>query len=263
MNLKQLKAKIKQVDIKPSKQKGQNFLINQEIIHSIIKASIKLSPKMILEPGPGLGALTEPLLLLKPSKYLGIELDKKIHHFWLKKNITVIYGNILKIPWEKHLIPHSIMVGNLSYQIASRLFIQTCLKKKNLKGMVLMFQAEVADKILAKPRTKQYSPLSVMAQCFWNIKKICKASPQAFYPKPKVLSTVLSFTKKPEPYIAPEKLLFLLNLSFKERRKKLITKLKKTYPQSTVLFDKLQLSHNVRAEELAVSQFISLLKELS
>jgi 16S rRNA (adenine1518-N6/adenine1519-N6)-dimethyltransferase len=191
---------------------GQNFLVSDHVIESILAAVSEMATATsIVEVGPGLGALTEDLIVLAQSRNVAlrlIELDRSFADWWRKRasaqsiesvplNLFVIEADALKLDWsELGLAPGSVFVGNLPYQISSSIVIERSIDDLELQAMVLMFQKEVAQRIVARPRTPEYGLLSVIAQTFWTVKTVCDASPGDFFPAPKVASRVLKFQRR-------------------------------------------------------------------
>lgn len=236
---------------------GQNFLIDSNIIDKIISAALKFESEALVEIGPGLGSLTE---YLPKDKLTLIELDTKFVQFWNEQGYKVIEADALKYDWNKLEIKNFVLVSNLPYQISARLVVELSISG-GPKAMVLMFQKEVADRIVSPPGSKDYGYLSVMAQSFWQIKKLCLVSPQCFHPRPNVESAVLVFTELKTDRNQSFAFSEFVKLAFTERRKKLINKLKrynKNIDWSQGLKN-LGYSDNIRAEELKVSDFWDLL----
>ena len=266
MNLKTIKNKMEELSWIPKKHFGQHFLINEHIIKKIILSIKKLNPDHIVEVGPGLGALTHSLISLQIPITL-IEKDPSLCEYWKNKNINSIKntleGNALRIPWDQDLPGNSALVGNLPYQIASRLMIQCCPGPLEVKNMILMFQKEVAERIISKPFSKTYGILSVLSQCYWNIKPLIRASIYDFYPRPKVAGQVLLFQRKPIPHIDHSSFLNFVKLCFEQRRKFLFNKLKKR--EGIIIadvYENMNLPHSLRAEELSPYQFLSFFQQL-
>ena len=236
MNLKQtltqkIKSKMRELDTSPKKFLGQHFLINSSVVEKIISAVEILNPALIMEVGPGLGTLTEHFIPLGRPLYV-VELDSVFCRYWRrKKKICVLEGDILKLSWFSYLLPDSVLVGNLPYQIASRLMIQCCLKSDNLKAMALMFQKEVAQRIVARPCSKSYGLLSVLSQCFWEVNFLVEAAVSDFYPRPKVAGQVLIFRRKKCSVQSPAAFLAFVKFCFSQRRKKLLSRLTKIKKQ--------------------------------
>ena len=254
-----IKEKIKELNFFPKKFLGQNFLINPKVIEKTISAVEDLNPTLIMEIGPGLGALTDQLILLNRPFFV-VEIDSRLCRYWRQKEICVLEGDILKLSWQSQLHPGSILVGNLPYQIASRLMVECCPGSDKIKAMVLMFQKEVAQRILATPSSKDYGLLSVLSQCFWKASVLMEASVSDFHPRPKVAGQVLVFCKKRHSIKDPVMFLTFVKLCFSQRRKFLLSQLKKIKQKDRIVdfFNKMSLSSSVRAEELYPEQFVSL-----
>ena len=187
---------------KAKKSLGQNFLIDKNIIKRIIEEGKITANETVLEIGPGTGNLTEEIIKQKPKKIILIEKDNKLSEELLLKfgnNIELINDDILEIE-ENNLSSNQILVfGNLPYNISTKILTKWICNIKNkfwFKKLLLMFQKEVADRIVAEVNTKNYGRLSVISQWKMNIKKIIDIKPYSFYPKPKILSTLLEFTPK-------------------------------------------------------------------
>ena len=279
MNIKTVKACLKALNIRPKKSLGQHFLTNEEKIKVIISEVKKFDPSFIMEIGPGLGALTKPLLKLKKT-LRAVEMDKVLTRHLRKEGVDVLYGDVLKISWGKHLKPGSVLVGNLPYQPSARLLVQCCPPPRHLKSMVLMFQKEVALRIKAKPGNKTYGLLSVLSQCYWNVRHLTTICREDFYPVPKVAGEVLVFTKKHFDIFKPAVFLLFVKHCFQQRRKILINQLKpvvvlkrtpdlsvelKNNSQSNLLttFKQLKISLKARPEELSPAEFVKLYHKIA
>ena len=282
MTVPTIKKKMAELNFHPKKMFGQHFLINLQKVEQIVSAVKDLNPSFIMEVGPGLGVLTEPLLQIinnnsKQPFFCAVELDTQLCEYWKSREISILEGDILKLQWEKNLLPGSVLVGNLPYQIASRLMIQCCPGSDNLQSMVLMFQKEVAQRIMAHSHCKAYGLLSVLSACYWDIQLLTEAGVKDFYPSPKVAGQVLLFKKKKHDIPHPEQFLIFVKHCFSQRRKFLINQLKKIIEEKNNLkqesaldqkeyllkiFKQLNLSLKVRPEQLKPSQFVALYKLL-
>ena len=221
--------------IKAKKSLGQNFLIDQNIIHKIINI-IDIKNKNILEIGPGTGNLTLEILKKKPKKLILIEKDNILADQLIKKfkdNVKVINKDVLNID-ESILYNESLIVfGNLPYNISTEILSKWILNLKYNKiwfsYLILMFQKEVADRIISKFNTKEYGRLSILANWRLNIKKIFDVKATSFNPKPKVESTVLFFEPKKNffKFKNPRNLEKITRIFFMHRRKMI----KKPYNQ--------------------------------
>ena len=187
---------------KAKKSLGQNFLIDKNIIKRIIQEGQITANETVLEIGPGTGNLTEEIIKQKPKKIILIEKDNKLSEELLLKfgnNIELINDDILEIEENNLSLDQILVFGNLPYNISTKILTKWICNVKNkfwFKKLILMFQKEVADRIVAEVNTKSYGRLSVISQWKMNIKKIIDIKPYSFYPKPKILSTLLEFTPK-------------------------------------------------------------------
>ena len=186
----------------PKKSLGQNFLIDKNIIEKICNAGNLSQSDTVLEIGPGTGNLTEFILKKKPKKFYVIEKDER-----LIKNLSERFDNKLIIinedilNYDLKLLSNTnlIIFGNLPYNISSQIlinFINYSSSKFSYKKLVLMFQKEVADRILAEDNSKNYGRLSIFSSSKLDIKKLMDIYPSSFFPKPKVMSSLLIFEPK-------------------------------------------------------------------
>ena len=177
---------------------GQNFLIDNNIVKKIVKTT-DVYNKNILEIGPGKGALTEQILKSNPKSLILIEKDNALSKILKKKyrndkRVKIYNNDILKLNFEDLLKSNSVIFGNLPYNISSQVLVKIIkFKKKPLKysSLILMFQKEMADRITAKFGASQYGRLSILSNYKLKIFDKFNVSPNCFYPKPKVNSTVL------------------------------------------------------------------------
>ena len=187
---------------KAKKSLGQNFLIDKNIIKRIIQEGKITANETVLEIGPGTGSLTEEIIKQKPKKIILIEKDNNLSEELLLKfgnTIEIINDDILEIEENNLSLDQILVFGNLPYNISTKILTKWICNVKNkfwFKKLILMFQKEVADRIVAEVNTKNYGRLSVISQWKMNIKKIIDIKPYSFYPKPKILSTLLEFTPK-------------------------------------------------------------------
>ncbi len=257
-----LKARLQEMRITPKKAFGQNFLVNPHVIKKIIEAVRVHEFKDLIEIGPGLGALTEPLLTAGLCPRL-IELDSDLVEHWRGRELEVIDADALKLDWESlKLREPSLLVSNLPYQISTSLVIDRCFGPRPLKHMILMFQKEVAQRLMAEPRSKEYGLLSVMAQLHFSMRRVADASPGDFFPPPKIASRVLYFERRPGASMGKSFLTFL-KAGFAFRRKFLLKNLKTVVDKSKLermpaVFAGLGISEKARAEELSPAQFVDL-----
>ena len=198
--------------IKAKKSLGQNFLIDDNVIKKISNI-VDIKNKDVLEIGPGTGNLTSALLEKKPNKIIVIEKDNKLATFLKEKfnnQIIILNKDVLDVD-EKSLNKEKLIVfGNLPYNISTEILCKWILNlKKNywFESLVLMFQKEVANRIISKFNTKDYGRLSIISNWKLEIKKICDVKSTCFFPKPKIDSSILYFKplKKFYPLKNPKK----------------------------------------------------------
>lgn len=259
--------KLQELGISPKRSLGQNFLVGHSVIEKIIDCVKSFSPENIVEVGPGLGALTEPLMQMSaPLKV--IELDRTFAKMWRERGLDVREGDALRMDWGAFQVNNATLVSNLPYQISSSLVVERSINPCGINNMVLMFQKEVAQRIVASPKTKEYGLLTVIAQACWEIRLVLEAGPNEFYPPPNVASRVLSFQRRPEIRGDFSKFLNLVKTGFAQRRKLLLSNLKPIYSatgsqreQWEVLLISLGYKSGVRAEEVSVADWLTLYRQ--
>ena len=255
--------------IKPKKSLGQNFLVDKKIIDIILECA-EIKDRYVLEVGPGTGNLTNEILKKKPKKLILVEKDTFLLNLLKKKysnDVTFINDDILDIS-EKTLSDNELTVfGNLPYNISTEILTKWILNlNSNLwfNKLILLFQKEVADRIISKYNTSSYGRLSIISNWKLNIKKIIDIKPDSFKPKPKVDSTLLLFT--------PKKNFFKLDNSksienvtrvfFNQKRKKIKKPLNKLFNNSDEIAKKLNLNLDLRPQNLNCETYYLLAKEL-
>ncbi len=244
--------------IKPKKSLGQNFLVDLNIINKILDI-IDIKDRNILEIGPGTGNLTSKILSRLPKKMIVIEKDKNLAKL-LKNNldskITILNKDVLKIN-ENSLINEKLTVfGNLPYNISTEIL---CKWITNINGkdfwfdyLILMFQKEVADRIISKFNTKNYGRLSVLSNWKLNIKKVFDVKPSSFSPKPKVDSTILLFEPKIDFFKLrnPKNLEIITKTFFSHRRKMIKKPYNLLFNGNLEVVEKLKIPLNLRPQNL-------------
>ena len=220
------------MSIKAKKSLGQNFLINENIVN-IISESVEIkSNDVLLEIGAGTGNLTKKLINLNPKKIYVVEKDQILSDVLHRKfgdQLNIINQDILNFD-ERTISKNNklIIFGNLPYNISTQILIKQIINNynyQNIQCMVLMFQKEVADRILAKINTKNYSRISIISQLFFKITKIRDIGPENFKPKPKIDSSILCFCPKNKIYNFNNinNLQIVTKIFFNQRRKKIKT----------------------------------------
>ena len=254
--------------IRPKKSLGQNFLIDKNIIRKIVSIS-KILNKDVLEIGPGTGNLTEYILKEKPNKIFLIEKDKVLcDQLKLKFQNKVVIKNedILKINENDISVNKLVVFGNLPYNISTEIVCNWILKLKKdfwFSELILMFQKEVADRIISKINSSNYGRLGIFLNWKMDIKKVFDISPNCFYPKPKIHSTLLHFIPKNNYLKVKESknLEKITRIFFNQKRKKIKNPLKQLFPNYREVSKKLKLDLNLRPQNLSLNTYCSIVKE--
>ena len=245
--------------ILPKKNLGQNFLIDENILNIITELGNINNEDLVLEVGPGTGNLTQKILEKKPKNFTVIEKDKKLVDFLKKKfnkKIDIINEDVLKFSYEKNLNKRIIVFGNLPYNISTQI-LSKWIKIKKLenfyKKFILMFQKEVADRIIAKDNSKNYGRLSIISNWKMNVKKIMDIDPKSFRPIPKVKSSILTFEPKKNYYKIQDgkNLEHITNVFFNQRRKMIKKPMKVLFKDFEEISKKLSLDLNLRPQNLS------------
>ena len=246
--------------INPKKSLGQNFLIDSKIIDKIVEVgNIKKNDK-IVEVGPGTGNLTIKILEKKPNYLTVIEKDEKLAEILnnkFKNNIKIINGDILKVDINDYLNnKNSIIFGNLPYNISTKILINWIRNdniEKYYKRFVLLFQKEVADRIIAEVNTKNFSRISIISNWKFNIKKILDISPESFFPKPKIKSSLLTFEPKKSFYNLNDakNLEYVTNIFFNQKRKMIKKPMKFLFKNFEEVSKELSIDLNLRPHNLS------------
>ena len=255
--------------IKPKKSLGQNFLIDKEIIKKILTCA-DVQNRNILEVGPGTGNLTSEILKNNPKELILIEKDTYLLNLLRKKyteKITFINNDVLKISENKLSNDKLTVFGNLPYNISTEILIKWILNiNSNLwfDKLILLFQKEVADRIISNSNTSNYGRLSIISNWRLNIKKIIDIKPTSFKPKPKVESTLLLFTPKIKFYKLKnsQSIENVTRIFFNQKRKKIKKPLNKLFKNSDQIAKKLNLNLDLRPQNLDFQTYYMLAKEL-
>lgn len=266
-----MKQEIEESHFNFKKKYGQNFIVDKNIIHSIIKKSEIDDETLVVEIGPGAGSLTSEL-----GKYaknvIAYEIDETLKPI-LEKNITsnteVIFEDFLKRDIAEDIKKYNYkklyVIANLPYYITTPIIIKLIETKIDFDKIVVMVQKEVGDRFKAKPKTKEYNSLSVYLSYYFNITKILDVSRNVFMPKPNVDSIVVCFTKKVDKLkVNNEELFFkLIKDSFKQKRKNLRNNLKGYNLENiSKTLSKYKLDLTVRAEALPLEIFVDIANNL-
>lgn len=278
MSVKEVSNFLKDKQFRPSKKLGQNFLINPQIKQRIVNAA-NLQPKdIVLEIGPGVGAITS-ILLTHKIKLIAIEVDKRLAELLTTKlktynNFTLYNIDALKVDWDKILFEYTQssdvkLVANLPYSISSLLVLKI-IRSQLISQATIMVQKEMAERLCAKVGTHAYNMFTILVQLFLDVQKLFDVDPSNFSPKPKVQSCVIQLTKK-----QPVSGLYdisdfgvidnFLHLAFSNKRKTLVNNLIAQYNKSKILnvLQQIQLPSMIRAEQISPCDLIKIMKALN
>lgn len=261
----EVKALLAELDFRPSKVLGQNFLIDSNILKILLATAALRPDDAVIEIGPGLGVLTEGLARAA-GKVVAIEKDRRLAAYLKKRfqntpNMELIEADALDIDMDKYLAAGcNKIVANLPYSVASRLLVNLAEAPHRPGQMVVTIQNEVADRLTAKVDTDDYGLLSVILQLRYEISVRKEISPSCFYPPPEVKSAIVNMVLR-EPAEEPqdyERFKSLLKLCFSKRRKQLGGVLRRNFAHFDTVLAQLQLDPQSRAETLSPEQWVSL-----
>tara|TARA_A100000164_G_scaffold116952_1_gene103145 strand:- start:760 stop:1548 length:789 start_codon:yes stop_codon:yes gene_type:complete len=256
------------VSIKAKKSLGQNFLIDKNIINKIVSLT-NIIDKNVLEVGPGKGNLTEYILEKNPKKLYLVEKDNDLCNqleIKFRNNVEIINEDILKVD-EKNISNDKLIVfGNLPYNISTEIICSWVIKlEKNFwfSELILMFQKEVADRIISEKNTSNYGRLSILLNWKMNIKKIFDIGPNSFSPKPKIDSTLLYFTPRKDyfPIQKSKNLEMVTRIFFNQRRKMIKNPLKQLFVNYEEISKKLNLNLKLRPQNLSLETYCDIVRE--
>ncbi len=255
--------------IKAKKSLGQNFLIDKNVLEKIVSL-IKIENKSILEVGPGTGNLTSLILKNNPKKLIVVEKDKYLARLLKKKfetNVVIINEDILKIDENKLHKDKLIVFGNLPYNISTEILAKWVLNLDNknfwFDSLILMFQKEVADRIISKFNSSKYGRLTILANWKLDIVKICDIKAGSFSPRPKINSSLLFFKPKKNFYKLQnsKNLEKITRVFFNQRRKKIKTPFNILFKGNVNVIRNLRIDLNLRPHNLKEEIYYELTKE--
>lgn len=270
MHLTDLQKLFLELDFHPSRKLGQNFLIDQNLAAWIVR-QLSIAPgDTVVEAGPGAGALTHELLS-KTENLVLIEFDHRLAAYLkdrltLRPAVSVIHGDACQFD-TRALFPRQPvrLLGNLPYSAGGEIIRNFLGPHSPVEEAVLMVQREVAERIAAQPRTKDYGVLTLRVQSRWDVRILKHLGPECFHPRPKIDSTVLRLTRK-QPGELPvfDTQLFdrLVRQGFAQRRKQLRNALQLAEPDWEIASRTAGISPLSRAEELDLAQWLSLTRVL-
>ena len=254
--------------IKAKKSLGQNFLIDRSVLEQIVD-TVEIANKEVLEIGPGSGNLTTFILKKNPKKVYVIEKDDELALILKDKfidEITIINDDVLRISENKISNEKLTVFGNLPYNISTEILSKWIVNmNKNFwfESLVLMFQKEVAERIIAESNTSKYGRLSILSNWKLNIKKIIDIKPQSFSPRPKIDSTLLLFTPKENFFELKEakNLEMITRVFFSQRRKMLKKPFNQIFKDAKAVSEKFNIDLNLRPQNLKAEMYFQLVKE--
>ncbi len=246
------------------KRLGQNFIKSAGMIRKLVDLIHPEPGERVIEIGPGRGAITHALAETG-ARITGVEYDRDLIPYLSVlledfRNVSLVHGDFLE--YEPDFAPFKL-VGNLPYNLSSPVIDWTVRHHTSISLAVLMFQKEVAQRLASSAGHKDWSPLAIFSQLYFDIKIRFDVSPDHFVPRPKVTSTVVTFLPKVAPRIESyDSFERVVRQSFAYRRKTLLNNLVPevvpTPDQLTSILDELALDHRIRAEQLNTEQFLKL-----
>ncbi len=253
---------------KHKKSLGQNFLIDRDVLEQIV-STVNITDKEVLEIGPGSGNLTTYILKKKPKKVYVVEKDDDLAILLkdqFNNEIEIINDDILNISEDKISDERLIVFGNLPYNISTEILSRWIVNmgaKVWFNNLVLMFQKEVADRIIAESNTTKYGRLSILSNWKLNIKKIMDIKPQSFSPRPKIDSSLLLFTPKENFFDikSAKNLEIITRIFFSQRRKMLKKPFNQVFKNAKEVSEKFNIDLNLRPQNLEAEMYFKLVKE--
>jgi 16S rRNA (adenine1518-N6/adenine1519-N6)-dimethyltransferase len=269
-----LREVIRAHDLQAKRQLGQNFLLDLNLTSKIARMAGDLSGADVLEVGPGPGGLTRGLLAEGARRVLAVEKDARCLPALAEiadahpGRLQVIHGDALEVDALAHLTPPIKVVANLPYNVGTELLIRWLTPEvwpPYWQSLTLMFQKEVAERIVAKPRGDHYGRLALLAQWRCDAKIVMILPPEAFTPAPKVHSAVVHLTRLEGPrYPADAKVLNrITTMAFNQRRKMLRSSLKGLGPEVETMLESVGIPPTARAEEISLELFCALARRVA
>ncbi|WP_415314028.1 16S rRNA (adenine(1518)-N(6)/adenine(1519)-N(6))-dimethyltransferase RsmA [Candidatus Pelagibacter sp. Uisw_106] len=254
--------------IKAKKSLGQNFLIDRDVLEKIISIT-DITGREVLEIGPGSGNLTTYILKQKPKKLYVVEKDDDLATLLKEKfdnEIEIINDDILKVSEDKISNQKLSVFGNLPYNISTEILSKWILNIGSnfwFQSLVLMFQKEVADRIISEFNSSKYGRLSILSSWKLNVEKIIDIKPQSFSPRPKIDSSLLLFTPKENFFELkdPKNLEKITRIFFSQRRKMLKKPFNQVFDNGKQVAEKFGIDLNLRPQNLEPEIYFKLVKE--
>ncbi|MEZ5755343.1 MAG: 16S rRNA (adenine(1518)-N(6)/adenine(1519)-N(6))-dimethyltransferase RsmA [Paracoccaceae bacterium] len=269
-----LREVIRAHDLVAKKQLGQNFLLDLNLTAKIARQAGDLAACDVLEVGPGPGGLTRGLLAEGARRVLAVEKDARCLPALAEVaaaypgRLEVINGDALEVDVLSHLTPPVRVVANLPYNVGTELLIRWLTPATwppFWESLTLMFQKEVAERIVARPRTDHYGRLALLVQWRAEAKIVMHLPPEAFTPAPKVHSSVVHITRLTEPRFPADGAVLsrITAMAFNQRRKMLRSSLKALAPDIEARLEAAGIAPTQRAEEISLEQFCALARGFS
>ena len=254
--------------IRAKKSLGQNFLIDREVLEKIV-STVEIANKEILEIGPGSGNLTSYILKNNPKKVFVVEKDDELSLVLKEKftnQIEIINEDVLKVSENEISEQKLVVFGNLPYNISTEILSKWIInihKEFWFESLVLMFQKEVADRIVAGSNNSKYGRLSILTNWKLNVKKIIDIKPQSFSPRPKIDSSLLLFTPKENSFELKDakNLEMITRVFFSQRRKMLKKPFNQIFNNAKEVANKFNIDLNLRPQNLEPEIYFKLTKE--
>ena len=278
--LEETKNIMKQNGIRANKNLGQNFLINKEVLESIVNSSEINKDDMVIEIGPGLGTLTK-YLLEKAGEVLCIEIDSKMikilnNRFNKYENFQIINEDVLKVDLNKIIsekkrqgkVKNVKIVANLPYYITTPIIMKLLEDKLDIESITVMIQKEVAERLIAVPGEKETGAITYTVYYYCESEKIMEVPNSSFVPEPEVTSEVIKMKLRSKPAVEienPKIMFMIIKSAFMQRRKTLLNALTNTKvflskEEGLEILKKLNLGENIRAENLSIQDFCNIAK---
>lgn len=266
-NLPPIREIVQKYGINADKKLGQNFLFDLNITNKIATATGSLEGVTVIEIGPGPGGLTRSILNAGAEKVFAVEMDRRCIHalndYLVPESggrLTIIEGDALRSDIYDKLEGRVRIIANLPYNISTELLFKWLDNANSFESMTLMFQKEVAERIAAKPGSKEYGRISVKAQWLCEVRTEFDVPPTVFFPPPKVYSRVVTLIPHAKPLFSADKDMLekLCKAAFGQRRKALRVSLKQICDNPSLLLEKAGIDGMRRPEELTVEEFCKL-----
>ncbi len=278
--LEETKFIMNQYHIKANKSLGQNFLISEEVVETIVDNSKIKKEDLVIEIGPGLGTLTK-YLLERAGKVICIELDKKMinileSRFSLYDNFELLNQDVLKVNLKelieeekaKKVIKNVKIVANLPYYITTPIIMKLLEEELSIESITVMIQKEVADRLIAIPGEKETGAITYSVYYYAKAEGILEVPKDSFIPEPEVTSKVIKLNIRNKPPVAIEEkedMFKIIKCAFMQRRKTLLnalvnTKIFLNKEEGSKILEQLGIDSNIRPEKLKIEDYANLAK---